>query len=658
MVLWIACQPLEAQGWPADYSGVMLQGFYWDSFNDSQWTALESEADELSQYFSLIWVPQSGNCNSSGKMMGYTPVYYFNHNSSFGTENQLRSMIKTFRSKGVGVIADVVINHRNNMGTNGSWVDYPAETYNGVTYQMHSTDICANDDGGNTKTWAESKGIALSTNNDTGEDWSGCRDLDHGSENVQQNIKAYLDFLLNDLGYSGFRYDMVKGFSASYIGDYNVSAKPQFSVGEFWSGSSEIKQWIEYSKGYVSKDPTSAAFDFQFRYRIRDAINNADWRHLGYADAPISYESNYSRYAVTFVENHDTEKRSNDNQDPIWKDTLAANAYMLAMPGTPCVFFKHWKTYPLELKSMIEARRLAGITNTSSRSQLSGSATHYAAMTRGKKAALIVVVGSNPSAYTLNTASYTEILSGPGFRYCLARSANTAWVDKPSGSYEEAIDVKLTAVSNKAGVKLVYTTDGTDPTPSSASVSSGSTLRIASTSTLKVGILVNGAVTGVVSRTYDIKPFTPYNITVYARSDTNWPNINFYAWNQSNTQLNGNWPGRRITSVKQVGGQRWFCQTFTVTKSGGYVNLVFSTGAGSPQTVDITHIRKDKFFLITQQQTEGKYIVEDVTSDYSTSLLPIPPVHSSNRWYDMLGRPVFAPQKGRLYIHNGRKVLY
>ena len=99
MVLWIVCQPLEAQGWPADYSGVMLQGFYWDSFNDSQWTALESEADELSQYFSLIWVPQSGNCNSSGKMMGYTPVYYFNHNSSFGTENQLRSMSQLLRSK-------------------------------------------------------------------------------------------------------------------------------------------------------------------------------------------------------------------------------------------------------------------------------------------------------------------------------------------------------------------------------------------------------------------------------------------------------------------------------------------------------------------------------------------------------------------------------
>jgi alpha-amylase len=26
-----------AQGWPENYKGVMLQGFYWDSYDDSQW---------------------------------------------------------------------------------------------------------------------------------------------------------------------------------------------------------------------------------------------------------------------------------------------------------------------------------------------------------------------------------------------------------------------------------------------------------------------------------------------------------------------------------------------------------------------------------------------------------------------------------------------
>ncbi len=60
--------------WPANYEGVMLQGFYWDSYSDTRWTNLESQSDELSQYFKLIWVPNSGRCGS-GNNMGYMPQY-------------------------------------------------------------------------------------------------------------------------------------------------------------------------------------------------------------------------------------------------------------------------------------------------------------------------------------------------------------------------------------------------------------------------------------------------------------------------------------------------------------------------------------------------------------------------------------------------------
>ncbi|MBO5824807.1 MAG: alpha-amylase, partial [Prevotella sp.] len=172
-----------AQGWPANYGGVMLQGFFWDSFVDTQWTNLEKESDEISEYFDLVWVPQSGNCNTSYNVMGYAPVYWWDQNCTFGTEAQLRSMINSYKQKGVGVIADVVINHRGSVGVNGSWVDFPAETYNGVTYQMGLADICKNDDGGNT-----AKNYPVTGANDTGEDWGGMRDLDHTSKNVQDNV--------------------------------------------------------------------------------------------------------------------------------------------------------------------------------------------------------------------------------------------------------------------------------------------------------------------------------------------------------------------------------------------------------------------------------------------------------------------------------------
>lgn len=47
---------VKAQGWPANYGGVMLQGFYWDSYSEARWSNLENQASELSKYFDIIWV--------------------------------------------------------------------------------------------------------------------------------------------------------------------------------------------------------------------------------------------------------------------------------------------------------------------------------------------------------------------------------------------------------------------------------------------------------------------------------------------------------------------------------------------------------------------------------------------------------------------------
>src|SRR5574344_870706 len=189
--------PMMAEGWPNSYSGVMLQGFYWNSFTDSKWVKLEKQADNFSGYLDLIWVPQSGKCQSSTSM-GYDPYYFFNQNSSFGTVDELKSMISTFKSKGIGTLADVVINHHNTTG----WFSFPAETYNGKTYQLLSTDIVANDDNGKTKTQATTDGVNLSNNNDEGEGWDGMRDLDHKRDrkstrlNSSHQIISYAVFCL------------------------------------------------------------------------------------------------------------------------------------------------------------------------------------------------------------------------------------------------------------------------------------------------------------------------------------------------------------------------------------------------------------------------------------------------------------------------------
>jgi alpha-amylase len=402
-------------GWPANYGGVMLQAFYWDGFADAQWNTLKGQVDNLATTFDLVWIPQSANCG--GQSMGYDDLYWFsNYNSSFGTGDELKSMIATFKAKGIGTIADIVINHRKNVS---NWVDFPKETYNGVTYELKSTDICANDDKGATKQWATQNGYSLSANNDTGEGWDGMRDLDHKSENVQNNVKAYLKMLLKDFGYAGFRYDMVKGYSGQYTKMYNNDAKPQFSVGECWDGTNTIKNWIE------ATEKTSAAFDFQFRYTVRNAANNGDWRRLAQQNDgnwPLvsSKYSNgsYRQYAVTFVENHDTEYRSaTAQQDPLKKDTLAANAYLLAMPGTPCVFLKHWMTYPQQIANMATVRKAVGITNMSTYTEVVSNQGYYAVQVDGSGSKkLLCVVGTKAADYTPD-AAWKKVISGYHYAY-------------------------------------------------------------------------------------------------------------------------------------------------------------------------------------------------------------------------------------------------
>jgi alpha-amylase len=341
-------QEQEKGCWPEKYGGVMLQGFYWDSFTDTKWTKLEQQADELAQIFDLIWVPNSGNCGPD-KGMGYMPIWWFDHNGTFGTEAELRSMIETFRSKNVGIIEDVVINHK--AGVN-SWCDFPEETWEGHTLKWSLKDICSNDE-------AKDHDYTPTGEEDTGDNFDGARDLDHKGTNVQQNVMYYLDFLLNDLHYAGFRYDMVKGYSPEYTALYNATAKPKYSVGEYWDNYNNTSNWIGQTGYYQNGDGKSAAFDFPLKFIINDVFKNENWDGLAYKG--LIGVKDYRRWSVTFVDNHDTYRDYNS----LSKNILAANALILALPGTPCIFLPHWKHYKPQLKKMILARKAAGITNES-----------------------------------------------------------------------------------------------------------------------------------------------------------------------------------------------------------------------------------------------------------------------------------------------------
>ena len=589
---------MMAQGWPENYPGVMLQGFYWDGYADAQWIKLESQADDLATTFNLVWIPQSGNCG--GKSMGYDDLYWFpgsgHYNSSFGTESQLKSLISTFKEKGIGTIADVVINHRRNVS---NWVDFPQETYKGEKYKLESTDICANDDGGKTKTWATTNGYSLSANNDTGEGWDGMRDLDHKSENVQRSVKAYLKMLLEYFGYTGFRYDMVKGYSGSYTKMYNEDARPAFSVGECWDGTNTIRSWID------ATGKTSAAFDFQFRYVVRNAANGQNWNLLDQQNDnnwPLvsdKYRSgSYRRYAVTFVENHDTEYRSaSAPQDPLKKDTLAANAYMLAMPGTPCVFQKHWLAYKQEIANMVAVRKAVGIHSMSAPTKKAANQNYYAVEVEGSDGKkLLCVVGKNAATYT------------------------------PEGDWKKAI----------SGYHYVYYVQGIDP----SSITYPE---------IKDQSGKDGEYAGVPS----FCTVTPGEICAFFEAPASWGTLAYtWAWmngGDGKDYLGKEWPG---VSAKLLGtadnGNRVF--KWTSTKTTAPDNIIFSASGHQTDNLKFTNCGyycSDGFKEVVSKTTG----IESLTSDPS-------PKGEGSGYYTLDGRRLQdKPTAKGLYIVNGRKVV-
>lgn len=423
------------EGWPANYGGVMLQGFYWDSYADTKWTALTARADELSQYFDLIWIPNAGTTSDDyytmhhneafRTQMGYMPCFWLDYNTIFGNEAELRTLIDTYREKGVGIIEDVVINHKNGLM---SWANFPNETVTGQntrkTYTLtwdntNYSGICRNDEG-NYADGSDVKG-KLTGADDTGDGFIGCRDLDHTNAQVRTNIKVYLDYLLNELGFAGFRYDMVKGYGAQYVGEYNQASNPMFSVGEYWDSQENTQRWIDYTKNNGDQIQ-SAAFDFELKNKINAAFNSGAYSNFKYKS--FTADPNYSRYSVTFAENHDT-WRENDNSKALNSNWSAANAFILTMPGTPCVFYKHYLADPTNIGAMILARKKAGITNQSQpiRQHEWGNWSGYVLENSGDNGSIYCEFGTAVGA-TNPGGNYFVVADGGAYRFYAAEKGS------------------------------------------------------------------------------------------------------------------------------------------------------------------------------------------------------------------------------------------
>jgi len=555
---------------PNQCADVMIQAFYWDSYQTTasygttKWSTLNQQASELAGYFDLIWLAPSAK--SSGGT-GYHPSQWCNQTSAHGSMSELQTLIKNLHSGGSKVIADIVVNHKDNKST---WCDFWPEDF-GIygKFELTANHICQ-DDEVNTSGTGTCKGAATGAN-DTGEQYAAARDLDHTSTYVQDAVKAYLKWLKYEMKYDGWRFDVAKGFSASYFGDYASDAQNYFSVGEYLDGNYDLlNAWVN---GTGNK---SAAFDFALKFQgLNNGLAKGDLTQLVWNSQPAGMiHSDLRKFAVTLIDNHDTFERSNgndfagiDSKDLI----LQANAFILSSPGVPCIFYPHWARYKSDIQKMILARKAVGIHSQSAVTINDTGTDKYVATATGTNGTLMVKIGSGSGSGT-TPSGYTKAASGTNWAMYIQTITDPTpklIVSPAGGKYTDSVTVSMETLN---GGTIYYTIDGTTPNTSSSVYTTP--IQFTQTTTLKAFVKNGSAQTNVQTQEYTIKEAQTWPITVSFYKPSDWTKVNLYAWSTGETEIKytGAWPGTALTTIENG----WYKYTFDATIKD--VNFIFNNG--------------------------------------------------------------------------------
>ena len=483
--------------------GVMIQAFNWASAprgDSSQWNkwynVINSNASAIKDKFAYAWFPPPGKC-SSDSPEGYAPTEINDLNNYYGTEAELKAAITSLSP--CKAIADIVVNHR---GGTTSWGDFTNPDW-GVIKGVNYKAICSDDEGFvNEPAFMGNSAPNMRGAPDSGESYEASRDLDHTNLAVQQGITTWMNTILRQAGFYGWRYDFVKGFDGKYVGQYNRDTLAEFSVGEYWptagfsasypdAWGNAIKNWVEKTEEGGSR---SRAFDFALKGIMNTVFGSGNSSSPNAANIPngnyklladqASLMKSQPNDAVTFVDNHDTgSTQKHWFLDPA--DVGTAYSFILTHPGFPCVAWQHYftaaesghagdlqyigdttvpgtsKTYRQHIDYLMDLRKTCGIEYDSPLEVLKAENSVYAAKITGKSGELVVVIGTE-GVYAPSGVGYDNnhaVYGGTNF---------TIWHKGEDGTYGAGTPTTYTVTGmpsfwgDAGAVQYVWIFDGTD----------------------------------------------------------------------------------------------------------------------------------------------------------------------------------------------------
>ncbi len=359
---------------------IILQGFEWDLPADSQhWRKLKEMSQELKDYgFTAIWLPPAYKGTAGSKDVGYGVYDYYDLGefdqkgsipTKYGTKDEYLAAIQSLKEHGLEVYADIVFNHliggdekevvpavkydwnnRNEQisgeeeieawtkftfpGRKGTYNDYiwTWKNFSGVDYDDRTKDHALFNIG--------DKGWEQEVDDEMGNyDYlMGC-DLDMENPETVAQLDKWGKWYLSLTDVDGFRLDAVKHIEFNYYADWLLNRRgekgePLFVVGEYWSGDlPKLEEYLDSSGNLIN------LFDVPLHYNLYEAAHSNgeyDMRQI-FANTLIDSREDY---AVTFVDNHDTQVgQSLESWVDGWFKVHAYSLILLRKAGTPVVFW-------------------------------------------------------------------------------------------------------------------------------------------------------------------------------------------------------------------------------------------------------------------------------------------------------------------------------
>ncbi len=365
-------------------NATMIQFFHWYTPGDSfLWDHAAEQASYLADLgITAAWLPPASKAAGGGYSTGYDIYDLFDLGefdqkgsipTKYGSRDQLLNACKVLQENGVGVIVDIVLNHRGggdelesfhvvkvDHGDRTNIVSEPYEirSYTKFTFPGRGNKYSAFKwnftcfTGVDYAEGEEGNGIYRIIT-DHGHDWDEMIDDEMGNydflmlcdvetrnEHVCGELNYWGKWFHEQVGFYGVRLDAVKHISPQFYKDWlhilrENTGENLFAVGEYWAPGD-----LDLLERYLAAtDGCMSLFDSALHHNLHNASEAGgeyDLRTL--LDNSLMLAN--PLLAVTLVDNHDTQPlQALEAPVAAWFKPHAYALILLRAEGYPCVFY-------------------------------------------------------------------------------------------------------------------------------------------------------------------------------------------------------------------------------------------------------------------------------------------------------------------------------